>query len=457
MLNLYRDDMMPLFPFIILSPHTTPTELFHKKPVLFMTIIAVTCQHDVELQSRLCSLCRKEIAHRIWDQSEVSLDLLQAILVFIAWRHVHVHLGSKLSNLIHSAIALAVDLGIYHEPRQAAKAQLGALDGSENFIGSGELRTLEQRRAQLGLFWLSSVLSACLQDVAGVKSSLSVANSCDILEQTKELPSDLHLVRLVQLQKTAETVITAIGEDDGSNNLTFSSSAMFDLLGREVKKADPSRLLSSDRSSSILLSLSYDIVRLLLYRSYLDELSHNLSHDDLHAHGISAAVRCTSLVDSTADAAKAAIMSFLALDSYTLLSLPYPHWIQMGHAIRTLARILSMKSEASEALPAIDLLKLLEQVPAKVEEAFSRGIQCPVPRGLPAIFRGFRKAVSDIARSTGITIPTEMSLDIEEEQTVQPDSDHLSGVGLYEEDEHFMMDLFSDGGFQLNFDQAWAY
>jgi hypothetical protein len=60
-------------------------EFFREKPVLFMIIIAVTCQHDVELQSRLCSLCRTEIGHRIWDQSEVSLDLLQGVLVFIAW------------------------------------------------------------------------------------------------------------------------------------------------------------------------------------------------------------------------------------------------------------------------------------------------------------------------------------------------------------------------------------
>lgn len=85
MLNLYRSDMMPLFPFVIIPPHMAPAELFREKPVLFMIIIAVTCQHDVELQSRLCSLCRTEFAHRIWDQSEVSLDLLQGILVFIAW------------------------------------------------------------------------------------------------------------------------------------------------------------------------------------------------------------------------------------------------------------------------------------------------------------------------------------------------------------------------------------
>ncbi|CAH0024623.1 unnamed protein product [Clonostachys rhizophaga] len=435
----------------------TPAELFREKPVLFRIIIAVTCQHDVELQSRLCSLCRTEIAHRIWDQSEVSLDLLQGILVFIAWRHIHIHLGSTLSSLIHSAIALAVDLDIYHEPRQAAKARLGALVGSES-IGNGELRTLEQRRAQLGLFWLSSVLSACLGDVAGVKSNSSVANSCHILEQAKECPSDLHLVRLVQLQMTAETVITAISEDDGSNNLKFSAHAMFDLLGREVKKADPSRLPPSDRSSSVLLSLSYDIVRLLLYRSYLDGVSHNMSHDDLHAHGISAAARCTSLVFSTADAAKAAIMAFLALDGYTVLALPYPHWAQMGHAIRTLARILTMKSEASESLPAVDLLKLFEQVPAKVEEAFSRGMQCPMPRRLPVIFQGFRKTVSDFTESTGVTPLTHMPLDFGPGQTNQPDN-QLNGMnmGMYEGDEDFMMDLFPDGGFQLNFDPAWTY
>jgi hypothetical protein len=71
-----------------------------------------------------------------------------------------------------------------------------------------------------------------------------------MLEQAKDLPSDLHLVRLVQLQITAETVTTTISEDDGGNSLKFSAHAMFDLLGKEVKKADPSRLLPSDRSSS---------------------------------------------------------------------------------------------------------------------------------------------------------------------------------------------------------------
>src|SRR5689334_21665878 len=121
-----------------------------------------------------------------------------------------------------------------------------------------------------------------------------------MLEQAKDLPSDLHLVRLVQLQITAETVIAAISEDDGGNNLNFSAYAMFDLLGREVKKADPSGLLPSDGSSSskpqshlpraqwatstranakpldllVLLSLSYHMLRLLLYRTYLDEVSH---------------------------------------------------------------------------------------------------------------------------------------------------------------------------------------
>ncbi|KAK7227894.1 hypothetical protein V2G26_000064 [Clonostachys chloroleuca] len=280
-----------------------------------------------------------------------------------------------------------------------------------------------------------------------------------MLEQAKDLPSDLHLVRLVQLQITAETVIAAISEDDGGNNLNFSAYAMFDLLGREVKKADPSGLLPSDGSSSILLSLSYHMLRLLLYRTYLDEVSHSMSHGDLHAHGISAAARCISLVFSTVDAAKAAITAFLTLDSDILLSLPYPHWIQMGHAIRTLARILAMKSEASEALPAVELLKLLEQVPTKVEEAMGRGMQCPMPRRLPAIFQGFGKTVSGIARSTGINTTTEMPLEVENGQTSRLDSSLLNGMNmeLYEEDEDFMMNIFSDGGFQLNFDPRWTY
>lgn len=85
MLETYRQEMMPLFPFVWLGLDETPETLFRERPMLYMAFMVVTCQENIEVQQELAQKYREEIGRRIWTLTEKNLQLLQGILVFLAW------------------------------------------------------------------------------------------------------------------------------------------------------------------------------------------------------------------------------------------------------------------------------------------------------------------------------------------------------------------------------------
>lgn len=84
-LDTFRNDLSPHFPFIVVSSAQTVTELRQFKPFLFMSIMTVGCRHDVTRQTALARKLRELIGHKTLLMGERSLDLLQAFLVLLAW------------------------------------------------------------------------------------------------------------------------------------------------------------------------------------------------------------------------------------------------------------------------------------------------------------------------------------------------------------------------------------
>lgn len=85
MLETYRQEMMPLFPFVWIGLDEIPEKLFQDRPMLYMAIMVVTCQKNIEIQQELAQKYREEIGRRIWTLAEKNLQLLQGIMVFLAW------------------------------------------------------------------------------------------------------------------------------------------------------------------------------------------------------------------------------------------------------------------------------------------------------------------------------------------------------------------------------------
>ncbi|KAK7422996.1 hypothetical protein QQX98_001286 [Neonectria punicea] len=157
--EVFRRDMAPLFPFLITPLDQTPADLATQKPVLFMAIMVVASQSDVDHQLILAKAFREEACRRIFVDGEKNIGLLHGLLVYIAWYHTYVQLGDQICTLIHMAVSLVTDLGIDKEPRPFTNIAPGALkEFSRSRVPVAE-RTLEERRCQLGVFWLSSTFA----------------------------------------------------------------------------------------------------------------------------------------------------------------------------------------------------------------------------------------------------------------------------------------------------------
>lgn len=85
MFELYYRQMMPLFPFVWISLDESPEKLFRERPMLYMAVMVVACQQDVNAQQQLAQSWREELGRRIWAQGEKNLHLLQGVLVYLAW------------------------------------------------------------------------------------------------------------------------------------------------------------------------------------------------------------------------------------------------------------------------------------------------------------------------------------------------------------------------------------
>lgn len=83
-LQEYMTVMLPQFPFVPLPCHNA-YDMFKDKPLLLKTILWVCRPPKPEAFAAFESWLRQHIAHQTVVLSNKSLELVQAILIFLAW------------------------------------------------------------------------------------------------------------------------------------------------------------------------------------------------------------------------------------------------------------------------------------------------------------------------------------------------------------------------------------
>ena len=71
--------------------------------------------------------------------------------------HTHMQLSSQVFNHLHLAWAMVSELGLDKEANAWSKTSPGAINKLEHDRNAGGERTLDERRAMLGLFCLNSM------------------------------------------------------------------------------------------------------------------------------------------------------------------------------------------------------------------------------------------------------------------------------------------------------------
>ncbi|KAJ6145692.1 hypothetical protein N7470_009587 [Penicillium chermesinum] len=84
-LQAFKSDLVTNFPFVVVPPQTSAPQLRIEKPFLFLAILASASYKNLSLQRSLGAELRKVVALRMIMGGESSFDLLQGLLVYLAW------------------------------------------------------------------------------------------------------------------------------------------------------------------------------------------------------------------------------------------------------------------------------------------------------------------------------------------------------------------------------------
>jgi hypothetical protein len=176
LLTIFQNEMTPNFPFIDISELTRAEDLRLDRPSLYTVIIAVTTRNSL-LGRELGKTFMKQLGERMVVNGARNMDLLLACLIYAAWyvrpfamtffndliRAIRCRdllgVGHRLTFLLSAVLTLSSDLGLNrptyrHIPdlfERALRRNLGIPDFKDS------TGTLEERRAFLGYFYLSSM------------------------------------------------------------------------------------------------------------------------------------------------------------------------------------------------------------------------------------------------------------------------------------------------------------
>ncbi|KAF2865948.1 hypothetical protein BDV95DRAFT_585460 [Massariosphaeria phaeospora] len=383
LLDLYKSEIAPLSPFVALPSHTSPEQLRLEKPILFMAIMMVACQKDAPRQLNLARIVRHEISKAVWTNGERRLALVEAILVYAAWQHVHIDLGSQLLNLLHTAVSLLTELGLNKEPNTTSNTSPGAIGEIDRERATAVVRSLEERRALLGVFCLSSITKICLKDMETIKFTRYADRCCRALAEAKEFPSDIYLVHLARLQQKAARVgeMFYSEELEDVTGMTAPLTMGMSLIEQEITAMG--QTLHLDLVEFPLLQISYQTLNLYLYKTALDDRLFPASTAS------TTILLRTHLLTSCLSSITTLISHFFSLPHQTLFSLPYVIWGQLGHAMLILSRLSDVQHgtwNRSYVAGVMDPKETSRRLARRLEEVMTLGLAEKPARCLPGIF-----------------------------------------------------------------------
>ncbi|KAJ5086911.1 hypothetical protein NUU61_008218 [Penicillium alfredii] len=410
LMEWFATRMVHLFPFVVIPSHVTSDELSREKSFLFLNIAMVACQNAAR-QRELVNAVHRYVAEHVVIRGEHSLDILQGLLVHMAWfiavsrqprsnapreppgssafeqNYYKNKSTAQMDSFIHLAIAQSISLGLNKE-LAAQKYSNQPLDYVKEAGMDDEkspIRTLEERRAYLGCYYVTVIFSACVKDQEPVRFTKYIDDCCQILQHASEYATDAYLVHLIRVVHLADRVyhMTSYQGSGSSVALTPPLGLSMHWFQAELQRLKGS--FSCDMPHSAILLFHYNLLEILLYRiSFNDEVS-DTQYGDHPLTRLDLLFRC---LEST----RSFFHNFYSLPSVYLPFFPFTYWCQLGQAAITLSRLTLYDSPGGEwdrtyVQSTIDFDATIDRLAQKLEEARPFAEQkSPGSDELPEIF-----------------------------------------------------------------------
>ncbi|KAM5345319.1 hypothetical protein ACJ41O_011181 [Fusarium nematophilum] len=229
-LNKFRD-WLRNFPFMILPYDVTAEALRKERPFLWLCIMNITSM-SVPQQLKLKDRIREEVATRVVVNHERSMDVLLGLITYLAWATMTSGPGTKpfIVTYCQLAVTLAFDLSLTRAPVEEQYFTICF----KMFGGRPpppRLRTLEERRSIISLWFLTSVISSFVGKMDTLRWTPHMDECLTTLERDKEHPSDEVLVAFARYQLVADEaqkllVRDVMGETSQAPTYVFRKSML---------------------------------------------------------------------------------------------------------------------------------------------------------------------------------------------------------------------------------------
>ncbi|TQV93923.1 hypothetical protein V2A60_003920 [Cordyceps javanica] len=216
-LAIYRDTCLYNFPFVWIPGYMTAQELCESKPCLFRAVMLSSAPLPVAKLKKMKRNVIAYISQHMLVEEERSLDVLQGLLIVIAWADLQSLYDQQITNLTYLATGYAHNLGITKIPRELLK-QIG-MDNAPDDVRAAKDINVPKAPSNSSQFGRSTTMRCQYVDFCA-----------DALGQAGEYPSDFLLQQVVRLMQIEDR----ISEFFGSANDTARGRPFLFLVDENV-------------------------------------------------------------------------------------------------------------------------------------------------------------------------------------------------------------------------------
>ncbi|KAG7056027.1 Zn(II)2Cys6 transcription factor [Colletotrichum scovillei] len=405
----FRGQNLKYFPFLNFKATMTAEELRGERPFLWICVMTVASRVSSQ-QLALGQRVRQIVSHKLLVENERSIDYLLGLLVILGWclfRANH-QLGNKpfMCLFCQIAIGLIFDLGMSRDPldnlnpflcwkaaqERADREKTGAV-GQTLYVKSQMPRTMEQRRAVVACYLISSAVASFLGKMDPLRWTPHMDECLQVLDEQPESPSDRTLVALVRMQ--------LLKEEAGKMSAAWRPETTFDivdshrtppamyvkLLQRQLQQhiqSLPSELQSTDTIIAQLHCTELSIQEITLSNKTGTCVPANLPD-----------VARLDIYYACLHAVKAWFDHFLTLPPAAYYTTPFLTFSQLSHCTIALYRLSVLEDpvwDRASVRSTIDLIATLDEIGDRFMRVCSEaGLNVDVEEG-----NAFAKAVKTI-------------------------------------------------------------
>ncbi|PVH87891.1 hypothetical protein DL98DRAFT_566293 [Cadophora sp. DSE1049] len=270
LLSIYVNQLCLWFPFVIVPPGTTASQLQSHHPFLLKAIRLVASLRNIRSMWGQRRAIMQYLSEAVFVRSERSLDLLQGVLVLLGFYHYHCLVHIQFNNLMQLAISIMGDMDLNRDPGRRVKQAVLAID-----YEAPRARSNDERRAVVGVWYMSSNVALTFNKGQSDKYTKYHDQCLEELERAAEFESDLLLVQLVRIQHLIQRIVDFNNRDQIPDELPgiiqTPASAYHAAFQTELERLQT--MLHPSLRTNHLITTHFNTAQLRLYEPLLYDTS----------------------------------------------------------------------------------------------------------------------------------------------------------------------------------------